>query len=559
MQSSADHGQTAQKTPAKQPLLATTVTVATQTLPAILVGLREQYTRHDLATRVDGQIIGTGKADFTQGNTRYTLQRDDKTFALVDVPGIEGDEIKYTDFIREGVAQAHLVFYVNGTNKKPEQGTAKKIRSYLRYGTQVYPLINVRGNADAYEFDEDRVQLVESTALKQTTDVLKSVLPENTLLDGHCVQGLLGFSALAYDMHGRTSIHPSRDRDLVVQQRNYRKHFGSAASMLAFSGIQKIAQAIDAKRATFKQDIVESNKRKLRELLGQNLHELQEASQKYQAYLNRSAPEFDKCRAAFDKASASLSRSLKAGTRNLIDDLYNDLTGDADIIIDDDLGEAKRISDKITHAAKTRQANTDMAYQALAEQCIATLNDSLHDALMRLAQDVQRIEYQEVLSLGKPNIHFGDKLDDIGGGLKAWDYGAFALKVGSYATTGALIGSPIPGIGTLIGGAIGAAVGLLLGLLSLFTSRSTRVRKAQSAAREKIEEARAEALTGSVNHTDTQLKNIKHTLIDPLRQRIDALHQDLAAPIEILSRQIAAMRHLEKKLEHMEHGTIQAV
>src|SRR5690606_33842077 len=121
----------------------------------------------------------------------------------------------------------------------------------------------------------------------------------------------------------------------------------------------------------------------------------------------------------------SLSRSLKAGTRNLIDDLYNDLTGDADIIIDDDLGEAKRISDKITHAAKTRQANTDMAYQALAEQCIATLNDSLHDALMRLAQDVQRIEYQEVLSLGKPNIHFGDKLDDIGGGLKAWDYGAF--------------------------------------------------------------------------------------------------------------------------------------
>ncbi len=559
MQSSVDHGQTAPKILAKQPLLATTETVITQALPAILDGLREQYARHTLATRVDGQIIGTGKADFTQGNTRYTLQRDGKAFALVDVPGIEGDEIKYTDFIREAIAQAHLVFYVNGTNKKPEKGTVEKIRSYLRYGTQVYPLINVRGNADAYEFDEDRVRLADSSALKQTTDVLKNVLPENTLLDGHCVQGLLGFSALAYDMHGRTSIHPSRDHDLVVQQRNYLKHFGSAASMLAFSGIQEIAQTIDAKRATFKQDIVESNKRKLRELLGQNLHELQEALQQYQVYLDRSAPEFDKCRAAFDKASASLSRSLKAGTHNLIDSLYNDLTGKADSIIDDNLGEAKQISDKITKEAKELQANTDMAYQALVQQCIATLNDSLHDALMRLAQDVQRIEYQEVLSLGKPNIHFGDKLDDIGGGLKTRDYGTFAFKVGSYATTGAFIGSSIPVIGTLIGGAIGAAVGLLLGLLSLFTSRSARVRKAQSAAHKTIEEARAEALAGSVNHTETQLKNIKHTLIDPLRQRIDVLHQDLAAPIKILSRQIDAMSHLEKKLGNMEHGTIQSV
>ncbi|AUA57461.1 Uncharacterised protein [Achromobacter spanius] len=559
MQGSVNHGQIAQKIPAERPLLATTVAVATQTLPTILAGLREQCARHTLATRVDGQIIGTGKADFTQGNTSYTLQRDGKTFVLVDVPGIEGDELKYTGFIREAVAQAHLVFYVNGTNKKPEQGTAKKIRSYLRYGTQVYPLINVRGNADAYEFDEDRVRLADSNSLKQTTDVLKNVLPENTLLDGHCVQGLLAFSALAYDMHGRTSIHPSRDRDLVVQQRNYRKHFGSAASMLAFSGVQDIAQAIDVKRATFKQDIVESNKRKLRELLGQNLHELQEALQQYQAYLDRSAPEFDKCRAAFDKAAASFSRSLKAGTRNLIDGLYNDLTGDAEIIIDDNLGEAKQISDKITRAAKARQASTDMAYQALVKRCIDTLNDSMHDALMRLAQDVQRIEYQEELSLGKPNIHFGDKLEDIGGGLKTRDYGAFAFKIGSYASTGAAIGSAIPVIGTLIGGAIGAAVGLLLGLLSLFTTRSARVRKAQSAAHKKIEEARAEALAGSVNYTETQLKNIKHTLIVPLQQRIDALHENLAAPIEILSRQIAAMCHLEEKMEHMEHGTIQSV
>ncbi|MWO43691.1 DUF1269 domain-containing protein, partial [Escherichia coli] len=49
--------------------------------------------------------------------------------------------------------------YVNGTNKKPEATTARKIKSYLEYGTQVYPLINVRGYSEAYEFDEDRIDL----------------------------------------------------------------------------------------------------------------------------------------------------------------------------------------------------------------------------------------------------------------------------------------------------------------------------------------------------------------------------------------------------------------
>ncbi|MBT9137324.1 MAG: hypothetical protein DDT34_02414 [Firmicutes bacterium] len=92
--------------------------------------------------RVDGLIIGTGEADFTKGNTLYPLSYHGKRFQLIDVPGIEGDERKYAPMVREAVAKAHLVFYVNGTNKKPEKATAKKIRSYLKFGTQVCPLIN---------------------------------------------------------------------------------------------------------------------------------------------------------------------------------------------------------------------------------------------------------------------------------------------------------------------------------------------------------------------------------------------------------------------------------
>ena len=136
--------------------------------------------------RVDGLIIGTGEADFTKDNVSYSLTYKDKPFSLVDVPGIEGDEAKYQPMVERAVAKAHLVFYVNGTNKKPEKTTAEKIKRYLRRGAKVCPIVNVRGSADAYEFEEDRETLLTThnqSALAQTVDVLAETLGENALLD----------------------------------------------------------------------------------------------------------------------------------------------------------------------------------------------------------------------------------------------------------------------------------------------------------------------------------------------------------------------------------------
>ncbi|MGL2626013.1 GTPase [Helicobacter pylori] len=42
----------------------------------------------------DGAIIGDGRSDFTTETKSYTLKHNNKTFTLLDVPGIEGDEKK---------------------------------------------------------------------------------------------------------------------------------------------------------------------------------------------------------------------------------------------------------------------------------------------------------------------------------------------------------------------------------------------------------------------------------------------------------------------------------
>src|SRR4051812_19053777 len=58
-------------------------------LDALLYSAVELEGHKANAGRVDGEIIGTGEADFTKGNTVYTLKHGDKTFQLLDVPGIE--------------------------------------------------------------------------------------------------------------------------------------------------------------------------------------------------------------------------------------------------------------------------------------------------------------------------------------------------------------------------------------------------------------------------------------------------------------------------------------
>ncbi len=180
----------------------------------------------------------------------------------------------------------------------------------------------MRGSADAYEFEEDRLSLAQQggagAALEQTVEVLESVLGTEVLLSGHCVQGLLAFSSLAYDAKtASTTIDPTRNRDLVIQQRNYLKYFGSTRQMYEFSQIKAVAQVLHSRIDTFRDDIVESNKIKVRELLAENLTVLHECLNGHRAFMLSIEPEFEKCRSAFDESLKSFKRLVYAGRKTM--------------------------------------------------------------------------------------------------------------------------------------------------------------------------------------------------------------------------------------------------
>lgn len=513
------------------------------------------------ARRIDGTIIGTGEADFTKGNQTYTLQVEDKPFQLMDVPGIEGDEERYAQFVRQAIAKAHLVLYVNGTNKKPEVRTAARIRSYLKRGTQVLPVVNVRGSADSYEFSEDRSTLEQKglqVALRQTEEVLRAVLRPDVLLPGICVQGLLGFSSLAIDPEsGTTSIHSARSHDLGRQQANYLKVFGSAAAMRDFSQVAQIEDAIQQRAGTFRANIVESNKRKTIDLLEENLAVLEEMLEEHRKFMTDQDAAFGSCRFGLDEAQASFERELSMGRTRLVNEWFDKLCDSADDAVAAHFGDEDLVAYRIRQSFDSGRELQTKKLRSLLEELAKRLNDDIHESLTRLHKDIQRVAFQARVS-AKPDSSVFVKYEagtlDMEFGLEGW--GKAALNIGSYALAGASIGSGFPVIGTAIGAALGAVVGAVMSAVDIFLGKDRRIRKAQTKMREHIEAMRTKALEHT-RSTEPQLLDSIATEIDKVRAcEVDALHGQMMQPKDIIERQVAKMRGLLKKLENASHGEL---
>lgn len=98
----------------------------------------------------DGGIIGNGRSDFTLATQLYHFESGKQKFALLDVPGIEGDEGKVNEEVWAAVQKAHAVFYVTSKAAAPQKGdegkkgTLEKIQEHLGSQTEVWSIYNKR-------------------------------------------------------------------------------------------------------------------------------------------------------------------------------------------------------------------------------------------------------------------------------------------------------------------------------------------------------------------------------------------------------------------------------
>lgn len=141
----------------------------------------KQAILNELHSLQDGAIIGDGRSDFTLETRSYTLKHNNKTFTLLDVPGIEGDEKKVIQQISNATQKAHAIFYVTKKPTPPQKGeerkrgTIEKIQRQLGLQTEVWTIFNKPINSPRALKDR-LINESEKESLKILNKEMKNIL-----------------------------------------------------------------------------------------------------------------------------------------------------------------------------------------------------------------------------------------------------------------------------------------------------------------------------------------------------------------------------------------------
>ena len=177
----------------------------------------------------NGKSIGDGRKDFTKTVSKKTW----KNINFIDMPGLEGCEKKVRGEIKKATRKSHIVFYVIGTNKKPEEGTLQKVKEFLPNNAKVYSIINVRGKASVYKYKpqliDKNIKEVENGVKERLEKVLGEHYKGNLILNA-----LIGFLSVG---------NPTRE-NLKKEQEKVKTVFGSLEKAYNFSGLKELETLI---------------------------------------------------------------------------------------------------------------------------------------------------------------------------------------------------------------------------------------------------------------------------------------------------------------------------
>ncbi|MGN8373302.1 GTPase [Helicobacter pylori] len=250
----------------------------------------------------DGAIIGDGRSDFTTETKSYTLKHNNKTFTLLDVPGIEGDEKKVIDQISNATQKAHAIFYVTKKPTPPQKGeegkrgTIEKIQRQLDSQTEVWaifnkPINNPRALKDGLIKDE-------KGSLKTLDEKMEGVLGKH--YKGHkVVSAQAAFYGLSQALIPETDFDEKKQKFLEifkVEELLYQSHFKPLGEFIAEELLKnsraKIIQSNCNKALKVVEQLQKAIKTTIEKRIDPMIKEAQEHQQEARFNLDRSKEKF---------------------------------------------------------------------------------------------------------------------------------------------------------------------------------------------------------------------------------------------------------------------------
>lgn len=481
---------------------------------------------------VDGKIIGTGRADYTQGSTEYKLLVNDNEFLLIDIPGIEGDESKYKTTIKESLTKAHLIFYVNGSGKKAEKNTLEKIKKYMHDRTSVYALFNVHcpaklkrveGIDKTYEEELSEAYKKQKEIVVQTEEELKSFLGDN-FRGSVSLNGLLSFCTVATDNFGNSTIFDDKDKNLRSSQSKFLNEYsGSFEKMRTDSHIKDVQNIIVEKIEHFDEYILDENLKKLKTRLSDVIATVTVLKNNELTKISNFLCDYDQFEKNCENAKDDFIQAIQRIGRNEVEPAFFEVQEALFREIEISEGKIKDSTIEYVFEQYKNQISTDIqtAINNKVNEAVNEYQEAIQEAEKRLFNDLQREQKKFEISMQNDSMLLDTSfIKELQFSTK--DFLLGVGKIGGYIFTGVTVGTAIPVLGNILGGILGFFVGLGNVIWGWFASKEQKINK----AKEKLKDA-----------LDNQIDSITDDLKDKinelnLKSKIEQKNNEIQNSIE---------------------------
>lgn len=501
---------------------------------------RHNELQNELTTLADGEIIGNGRADFTRETQRYDFTLNDTSFALLDVPGIEGKEGDVLEEILEAVQTAHAVFYVTNQAAPPQtgdehhKGTLEKIKEHLGAQTEVWAVFNKKIKNPKYALkDRPLISEDENESLSELSNRLQEQL-------GVHYQGVFSLSALQAFLASTEHFMPNSPN---AKQRNKAMEDFSTSELLEKSNMQAFKQLLG-------ENILHNSEEKI---IRANIKKTQTTLENTCDIMDKVQQDFSKLRLCFEQnetsAQLQLNDSFKA--------LEQRLQSQGEILINNLI---RKVRSDVYSEIDYDISNNDFKYtleNSIEQQQIA-LNQKLPEALSveakKFQDDIQQIlvRFQALAEeIESTYNQFGNtQLDETFRLNIKIDNGV--NSVGLISGLVGLVAAPFTGgasVWLALGSAFTVAVGMFKSVVSVFNSNYKKSQQREA--------------------TNKNLRNVKSQLQSALSESLDQVTPDLSKVIEqlhievsqstkqvnvvekVMSQSLSRLNELSQSIEHL--------
>ena len=335
----------------------------------------------------DGQIIGTGKQDFTQEVTEYEFIINNQRLKLLDLPGIEGKESQYIELITSALEKAHMVFYISRYSRPPQNGDDKismisKVGKQLSGQTEVFFVYNRPGNNATQVMNIPVINGDKLESLKDVDNIMSELLGEKYL--GHLVVSAMPAYLAKSNNYGEseTAKKFKKRQDKLLTQ-------FSPEDLIRISNISEIIDLFNRNLlANYREKIIKANCHKVLNSLTETEKNIAALGNKFKELQETISSELSLSFKAIDARLNSMVNELRDArhtvTQQFILKSNEILYGEIDKGVDDD-----ELSDKIKEV-----------FEDQSKKAIELFNVKLKELGDIYAQDVADInnKYQKYFS-----------------------------------------------------------------------------------------------------------------------------------------------------------------